>query len=373
MTIRILLTGIRSPVGLTLVNNLTANGYEVYCADSCKYPLVRYSKNSKGYFILPSPRFQPDLFKERLIEICHDYEIDLLIPLCEEIFYISRIINELPQRTEVFCDRFELLVACHNKKDILNLAEGLPIQRPESELLTADTSFAQIQNKVIKKVYSRFGSACYKQITRAQWEQLPRTNDWLVQEFISGAEYCSYSIAFQGELLAHTAYAPKHRLYDSASIYFDPVEDQGIFDFCKAFIKKYNFTGQIAFDFIRNQKGLFLIECNPRATSGLFLLAHHDLATIFVNKKAINPSPIPPQMLKIAMLTHGFVDAIKQNRLNEWQKDLVAGQDVLQSKLCQLKAGTRVLIVMIVMLSLFMSGKHFRKQTTEDIEYPPLI
>ncbi|KTD57220.1 ATP-grasp domain-containing protein [Legionella shakespearei] len=375
MVKRILLTGIRTPVGLTLLNNLSASGYEVYCADSCKYPLVRFAKRSRGYRLLPSPRFEPLVFKEELIEICVTYQIDLIIPLCEEIFYVAQIKDDLPQGTEVFCDDFELLVAAHNKKEVLQLVEGLPIQIPKTRLLTTDTSFAETRNKVIKQIYSRFGTACYKNISSIQFEQLKKSHSggWLMQEYLPGKEYCSYSIASKGKLLAHTAYLPKHRLYDSASIYFEPVEDEDIRHFCEAFIRKYNFTGQIAFDFIRTSSGLYIIECNPRATSGLFLLAQHDLADLFVQRKVMQAPLSSPQMLGVAMLTHGIWDAIKSRRFKGWRKDFRVGEDVLQSKRCQLKAGAHGFIIAIALFSLLLGGKKFRKQTTEDIEYPPLV
>jgi predicted ATP-grasp superfamily ATP-dependent carboligase len=373
MVKRILLTGVRTPAGLALLNNLTANGYQVYCADSCQYPIIRFSKKSSGYHIFPSPRFQSAMFKEKLIALCIEYKIDLIIPLCEEIFYISQIMDKMPQGTEVFSERFDLLISLHNKKNILRLAEGLAIKIPKTKLLTADTSFESTQNNVIKQVYSRFGTACYKHITKIQLEKLKQNSadGWLLQEYILGEERCSYSVAFQGKLLAHTAYIPKHRLYGSASIYFDPIEDQGIHDFCLAFIKKYNFTGQIAFDFIHNKNGLHIIECNPRTTSGLFLLAHHDLSALFVNKQTIPSTPDSPQMLASAMLTHGLLDAVKQKQLKGWWKDFRLGQDVLKKQNCQLKTGTRLLIFFVAIFSLIMGGKNFRKQTTEDIEYPP--
>lgn len=92
------------------------------------------------------------------------------------------------------------------------------------------------------------------------------------QDFITGQGVCNYVICEHGKVLAHAAYRPRYLLNDSASTYFEPLSDQRLDEFVTKFAEQNAYHGQAAFDFIDDGNDLWLLECNPRATSGLHLL-----------------------------------------------------------------------------------------------------
>ena len=141
-----------------------------------------------------------------------------------------------------------------------------------------------------------------------------------MQSFRAGRELCSYSIAVNGELRAHAAYEPGYRLARSSSYYFDPVAEPRIESFVERFVRKTAFTGQISFDWIRGADGrLSVIECNPRAISGLHMFERTAPLpqAIIGGPLASRISPVNPQarMIGIFMLTAGLVSSIRAGHL----------------------------------------------------------
>ena len=92
---KFLITGARAPVALELARNLSKDGHTVYIADSLRFPLARCSNFVKKIFRIAAPRLSLSQFKNDLQKIIKDYNIDLLIPTCEEVFYISAIKSSL--------------------------------------------------------------------------------------------------------------------------------------------------------------------------------------------------------------------------------------------------------------------------------------
>jgi hypothetical protein len=148
-----------------------------------------------------------------------------------------------------------------------------------------------LKNYVIKPIYSRFASQA---LVSPNLEQIKivkpsKNNPWLLQKRMLGKEICLYCVASQGELLAHIAYFPEFRTSShGASLYFSPIsaiENKDlaikIKKIAQDFIAHTNFTGQVSFDIIATNNGLVPIECNPRGTSGVHLLAQQ--SSLFAN------------------------------------------------------------------------------------------
>lgn len=94
-------------------------------------------------------------------------------------------------------------------------------------------------------------------------------------------------MAREGRLLAHVCYRSVLRLAgrgadgratQGAGIVFEDVTAARpeIRDFVRELVAARCFSGQIAFDFIRDERATYVIECNPRATSGVHLFGDDD-------------------------------------------------------------------------------------------------
>ncbi len=110
--------------------------------------------------------------------------------------------------------------------------------------------------------------------------------DWIVQEFIEGEEICAYSIWDNGVMKACCFYRPDIRFGKGASIYFESADYPELEKRIQTFGESMNYQGQLSFDFIEKNGKYYVLECNPRATSGAHLFSDN-LSKIFFESERI--------------------------------------------------------------------------------------
>jgi len=337
----ILLTSGRASVTLHLARLFEKAGHTVFVAESMKYHICLYSNAVKKNFIIPSPRFNKDEYIRALIDIIQREKIDLLIPTCEEVFYISEKIDELSDYCKVFTDKSDKLKNLHNKHQFITGIENCKIKAPETllinsqEELNRQLTFTEFQKAVIKPVYSRF-SAKIKIISKFDKNipdiDISEKNPWILQEFIEGSQFCTYSIVQNGNINAHTAYPTTFTAGIGSSIAFKNKDYPEVFTWISEYVKKINYTGQIAFDFIETPgKKVYVIECNPRATSGIHLFDEINLTEAFFEnpKEIITPNKLAKVMILLAMLTYGLASINSCSKLLRWIKTFFSSKDIV--------------------------------------------
>src|SRR5512140_1701805 len=94
--LNVLLTGGRAPATLELARLFHRSGHRVFVAESLRGHLSAPSRAVNGNFVVPPPRQDTEGFIKALRGIIAAQHIDLLIPTCEEIFYVSKGLHELP-------------------------------------------------------------------------------------------------------------------------------------------------------------------------------------------------------------------------------------------------------------------------------------
>jgi predicted ATP-grasp superfamily ATP-dependent carboligase len=282
----ILITGGRAPVALELSRLFAERGCRVFIADSTPHPIARASNSVIRTFLVPPPRQNPEGYIAELERIVAQENISLIIPTCEEIYTLARYKNRLP----IFCDTFEKLAILHNKGDFIKLAKSMGLPVPKTLHIPSDM--------VLKPVYSRFASKIHI---------LREPVQWVMQELLNGKAYCTYTIAFEGEMRAHVTYPVNQRAGQGACLTFEAIEEPRILDWITKFVKEFNFTGQIAFDFIEGDDGYpYPIECNPRATSGAHLFSAELVDAFF---KPVTVAPITTKkMIALGLLCYAWRD-----------------------------------------------------------------
>lgn len=335
---RVLILGGRAPVALDHARRFAAQGWTVYVADSASCRLSGWSRAVAATFSLPPPRAAMSAFASALTDIIARNRIDLVLPTCEEVFYLSRIRAQLPSSCNVFAAPFEQLRELHSKWRFLATARAAGVPVPDSIRITDPAQargWAMDRPIVLKPEYSRFGVyvRLYGHGLPERPEPLQPAGPWVMQLFESGRELCSYSIAVAGRLCAHVTYVPKYRLRGSSSYYFEPVAIPRVESQVERFVDVHNFTGQISFDWIERPSGeCVALECNPRAISGLHLfdLEHAIPAAIAggVSSRLSLNLP-PPRMLAPVMLAAGLPTALRRGTLAAWRRDWLRARDVL--------------------------------------------
>lgn len=300
----ILLTGARAPVTLELCRAFAQQGHQVFLADVTLFPIARWSRFAVRYFRIPAPKQHFNDFAEALQRLVVEHHIDHLIPTCEEAFYVSKLKDQLPCR--VWTSAFELMVELHHKQRFLDLAKDF-FQVPKTYACTEFEDWKNAKAYVFKPVFSRFGS----QVIIGKSEKkcpAPRKNpqDWIAQERLFGREVCVYSIWKNGKMGGFSAYLPVQRAGKGASVYFEGFFRQAIFDAVQRFGEHHQFEGQLSFDLMLVGDKIYVLECNPRSTSGAHLLGA-DLAQCFFSDELIVQHPPKARVIWLAwMLSQGW-------------------------------------------------------------------
>jgi glutathione synthase/RimK-type ligase-like ATP-grasp enzyme len=339
---RILLTGARAPATLELIRLFARAGHQVFVAESARVHLGQASRFVTGFYNLPKPRLEPVEFRRELERIVKLEQIDLVIPTCEEVFWISGMIEGSRLRDRFFVADAKVLLELHDKSRFAEMARALKLRFPKTRVLKSTSDLEQLPREkkwILKPSFSRFASKTKVLEIGAKPPNLePRTDQiWLAQDFLEGQEYCSFAIARAGKIQAFILYRPVWRAGFGASVMFESIsKDDSIsleaLEVTRAVVEHTNFTGQIAFDCIQTIDGLQVLECNPRATSGIHLFApedHLERAYFESLEKPIFPAQIHRAMLGLPMLLYGLPSAIRSNRVLEWWSDLRSTRDVI--------------------------------------------
>lgn len=332
----VLILGARAPACLEWARAFAASGWQVTVADSMNWPLSRSSRAVDGFVRLPEPRKDPAAWIRALAEVIRNQGIDLLLPTCEETFYLAHGLPLLAPLCRVLTSDFELLHRLHHKGRFAELTDGWPLAAPTTHTLTspedARALAGQSRDWVFKPAYSRFATRTLIRPSAAQVSRLHPTPaaPWVAQRYVAGEEHCSFSLLVDGELRAHACYQPRYRVGRGSGIYFAPTRPAPVAAFLEEFGRRTGYSGQVGFDFIEDEAGRFhVLECNPRATSGVHLFAEqpHELVDCLFNRPAeLLQAAAQPRMVALAML---LIAAPRQLGSARFRADYRSARDVI--------------------------------------------
>jgi len=374
---RILVTGVRAPAALDVMRGLTKKGFEVYAADSLKFALGRFSSAVKAYLHLPSPRYAFDGFRRELITFVKKHNIDVIFPTCEEVFYLSACKEELEKYCHVFCEGLDMLSQLHNKFVFQKLAKENGLGAINTMLVENEqTPLPELDHEkayVVKPVFSRFGDNATLNLRSQDIKQHLSTHlfPWAIQEHIQGTEYCSYALCRKGEVLAESCYQPYFRAKQGASVYFKVVSKPIIFEQVRTFARRLNYTGQLGFDFIERPNGeVFVLECNPRCTSGVHLISDIDWKAAFsdTSHREVPVASLRSGMLSLGMLMFGLSPPNKHG-IKKFIASYRDANDVIYSKEDRKPSVLQFVSVFEVFWRSFRKRQSLKDASTVDIEW----
>lgn len=371
---KILLTGTRSPVTPDLVRAFASCGHDVHAADSLRFDSGARGlagKGLAGFTLLTAPNTDFDRFASDAEALVDRLRPDLIIPLCEDIFHWTRLAARLAKGRDwpLFAPSLDLIMRLHSKQAFIDMAGGLGLNVPQTQRLVRDEVGKDGTSFVFKPEYSRFGEEAL--VRPHQTPALrPTDNPWVKQAWIDGEDLSFHVLAVQGQMTAFSAYTSHWRTRGGASYSFDPVDETVATELeamARRLVTGLKLHGQFGCDLRRDLNGRYwLIECNPRATSGLHLLAHDPeaLSAAFVSADA--------PLLKMsnrsacfgpAMCLFGLPSAVMSGRLQVWWQDLSRARDVTKGqRLAVLSDSLRI------MLRGLLGGQSLAAALTADIE-----
>lgn len=335
----ILITFGRSFLSLNLARLLAAAGHRVTTVDSIPVALTRVSKAVDSFHLVPPPKFKPQEYCRELARIVVDEHIDMVIPIHEETDILSMMRGLFPPDCELFLSDFELENRLHNKYDFQEMLVEHGIDTLKFARLDGPEDIDKLDFTgpfAVKKCYSRGSQKVHKVYPgdRMEWLDHDPSNPWLAQEWLTGDRYCTYSVVREGKIFAHATYPVEYAIGGSSCLSFVSAQHQPIFDWVEKFLADTDFTGQVGFDFIDHpEKGLYCIECNPRATSGIMMFRPHnrvDEAFFGENDELIVPDDDVHTMIKVGMTIFGWREDARQGRtMRQYFRDLRGFDDVI--------------------------------------------
>ena len=378
---RILITGARAAVALDLARECRLAGYEVHLADSTPCRMARASRAVTAFHPLASPRFQPDRFRQDIWALAQALAPVRIIPTCEEVFHLARpsIAGVLGDR--LFAPGLNVLAVLHDKHSFSRLAERAGLAVPETHAVTSARDLAAFANEaarwVFKPCFSRFGARALVGPSAAMLAgvKLHPGDRWVAQRRIEGEEYSFYAVAQAGRIAAFAAYGSPWRLSGGASFAFMPAPDiveQTLLHAASVLAEITGLTGQLSCDAMVDASGrAWLIECNPRATSGLHLLTGSGVLASIITGAAEGPllSHRRPRYLLAAMCSYGLEAAARQGRWLSWWADFCSGRDVVGAPSDRLPFAGAILDMLAFKRQAARAGLTTAQAVTADMEW----
>ena len=311
----ILITGGKMTKALQLARSFHAAGHRVVLIETEKYWLTghQFSKAVDKFYIVPTPKTDPDAFTQALLEIVQKEHINIVIPVTSPIesYYCSYVKPILSQHCEVFHFDLDVTKLLDDKFALSEKARSLGLTTPKTSIITdiqqvLDFDFDRqyILKSIAYDSVHRLDMTKYplhsKEAMKAHLSSLPisKKNPWIMQEFIAGQEYCTHSTVRNGEMKLHCCSKSS-----AFQVNYEQIDHPAIQEWVTKFVKALNLTGQISFDFIEREDGtVYAIECNPRTHSAITMFYNHpNVADAYLSQ---NPFLEPIQPLPTSKPTY---------------------------------------------------------------------
>ena len=374
----VLITGARAPIALDLAHSFQAAGFEPHLADCIQPWAARLSRF--GRFQLhrfAPPRHQFAQFTADVDALISRIAPVMIIPTCEEVFYLAAAVANLGVSALLFAPPLDLLQSLHSKFEFAALAQSCGVRAPATRRVTSRDALQEwvphAADLVFKPEFSRFATSTLIRPTAKALARITPTPalPWVVQDFVQGTEICLWSAARQGEIVAFAAYQPRWRLGRSSSFYFDPDHDPQLLELCRNIARTMHFTGQLSFDVIRDAAGtIHPLECNPRGVSGIHLFAAAPaLARALAGEGELAIAPMAPRHLAPAMWLLGAPQALRQGQWQVFRADMRRSADALVLPSDDWSRFGTLLDAARFLYAGLKNGRSAARQSTDDIEW----
>ena len=120
------------PFALDAIRKLGELGHEVYASDSYEDSPGSHSRFLAGHFVTASPSDDPEAFAADIERIAAENEIEVVLPMFEEVFYLAAQHQRISAVTRLYAPPFATLAQVHDKGSFQELCEKLGIPTPQT-------------------------------------------------------------------------------------------------------------------------------------------------------------------------------------------------------------------------------------------------
>jgi len=281
----VLVTGGKMSKSLAVARHLHATGRcRVIVVDSTEYWCcsTQFSKAVSKFYTLPNPRFDEAGFRKSLAKICKDEKVDAIIPVSAAAASVFECSAADHMKIPVLNYTADVVQMLDDKQDFSENAKSAGLLVPESWKVTTKDRVRELNTELLARNDKKkfiIKSIVYDAEHRRDLFLLPtsessldkylstitvaKDHPWIVQQFISGDEYSSYSVVENGNILLH--------VFSESSIsnlnWEHLEENWGVYEWVEKYAKFLGGTGQLCIDWIIEDGVAYPIECNPRCSS----------------------------------------------------------------------------------------------------------
>ncbi|WP_143951806.1 ATP-grasp domain-containing protein [Streptococcus mitis] len=160
-----MITSPRAPVAIDWVSLALKSNHEVHLTDSLESSLAffTYEQGRRPiYHKIAGPRYDFPSYAKAMIALIN--QVDLVIPTCEDIFYLEQLPLSDSNRAKCLMPEKDLIFQLHHKYAIYQIIKNpVGIIYPKTKLLESwsDLDQNQLSSTILKPVFSRFGKRGY--------------------------------------------------------------------------------------------------------------------------------------------------------------------------------------------------------------------
>jgi len=144
----VIITYARVRSALVATQSLGKQGIKVVTADSI-YPATSFfSKYSSSYFVYPSYKLRPELFIDCLRHYIERNNIEVLMPIYEETFVISKYKDRFPSNVKIPVADYETLIKANNNRYLMNFANEIGVKIPMTWTIDDISDLKQVAKKI---------------------------------------------------------------------------------------------------------------------------------------------------------------------------------------------------------------------------------
>ncbi len=306
----VLVSGGKMTKALALCRAFHAAGHRVVLVESARYRWTghRFSRAVDAFHVVPAPA-DPD-YAEALLRIVRDEGVDLFVPVSSPA--ASQFDAQAAQLLAGHCETLhgdpDTVRRLDDKYEFARLAESLGLAVPGTSRVTCADEVIGFDFSARDAPYV-LKNLAYDPVNRLDLTPLPRPTDgqtvafarskpisaatpWIVQQKLSGQEYCTHSTVRDGRILVHACCASS-----AFQLNYEMVDRPDIERWVRGFVEPLRLTGQVSFDFIEGSDGqVRAIECNPRTHSAITMFYDEpDLAAAYLGERPAGVPPLVPR------------------------------------------------------------------------------
>lgn len=305
----VLITGVGMSKGLTIARSFYLSGHKVIGADFEHFGIpvcARFSKCLAKFYRLPKSN-STKTSTQKLLEIVRAENVDLYISCSKSASALedAKTAECLEKETKCKVVQFNIDTTkiLHEKDSFLENTREIGLPVPDTHAVNSTEDAMRVLrplNPLTSKIRYIMKCVGIEDSVRTEMRLLPSTSEastseyisslrpsierpFVLQEFISGEEYCTHALIVRGKIRAFTACPSTDLLMKYQALSPESELFKGMLEFTETYVQKMGerLTGHFSLDFFADEVGtgaqrtqrLRPIECNPRTHTAIILFS----------------------------------------------------------------------------------------------------